>query len=187
MSMVIPTVNMTGLHSAHPDNEKMDMSPGDTQVLVQNGELVAGILCKKTVGSTAGGLIHTIVNECGGGAASDFFGNTQCIVNNWLLHNGFTVGIGDTVADRQTMETINTTIADAKEAVKRIVTQARENRLSCNPGMTLRESFEVEVNKLLNRARDVSGTSAQRSLREQNNVKQMVVAGSKGSFINISR
>ena len=29
--------------------------------------------------------------------------------------------------------------------------------------------------------------SAQRSLREQNNVKQMVVAGSKGSFINISQ
>ena len=187
MSMVIPPVNLIGFHSAHPDNEKTDISPGDTQVLIQNGELLSGILCKKTVGSTSGGLIHIIVNECGNEAARDFFGNVQCLVNNWLLHNGFTVGIGDTVADRQTMETINSTIADAKEAVKKVVVQVQENRLSCNPGMTLRESFEVEVNKLLNRARDLSGTSAQRSLREQNNVKQMVVAGSKGSFINISQ
>ena len=187
MSMVIPSVNLIGFHSAHPDNEKTDISPGDTQVLIQNGELLSGILCKKTVGSTSGGLIHIIVNECGNEAARDFFGNVQCLVNNWLLHNGFTVGIGDTVADRQTMETINSTIADAKEAVKKVVVQVQENRLSCNPGMTLRESFEVEVNKLLNRARDLSGTSAQRSLREQNNVKQMVVAGSKGSFINISQ
>ena len=59
--------------------------------------------------------------------------------------------------------------------------------MNCLPGLTLRESFEAEVNKVLNRARDTSGTSAQRSLKEQNNVKQMVVAGSKGSFINISQ
>lgn len=187
MSLLIPRVNLVGFHSAHPDNETGDISPGDTRVLVQDGELLAGILCKRTVGSSAGGLIHVIFNEHGPDAARAFFGNVQTVVNAWLLAHGFTVGIGDTVADRQTMQTINTTIADAKNAVKRIILQAHENKLTCNPGMTLHESFEAEVNKVLNRARDLSGTSAQRSLREQNNVKQMVVAGSKGSFINISQ
>jgi len=43
------------------------------------------------------------------------------------------------------------------------------------------------VNRILNDARDRTGSSAQRSLSEFNNFKAMVVAGSKGSKINISQ
>lgn len=67
------------------------------------------------------------------------------------------------------------------------ILQAQRNELQCQPGMTIRESFESKVNQELNRARDVAGASAQKSLSESNNVKQMVIAGSKGSFINISQ
>lgn len=41
--------------------------------------------------------------------------------------------------------------------------------------------------QVLNRARDDAGSSAQKSLSESNNLKAMVTAGSKGSFINISQ
>jgi DNA-directed RNA polymerase II subunit RPB1 len=40
---------------------------------------------------------------------------------------------------------------------------------------------------VLNKARDEAGRAAQSSLDEGNNVKAMVTAGSKGSFINISQ
>ena len=187
LSLILPRINLIGFHSTHPDNEKGDISVGDTKVIIEDGQLVTGILCKKTVGSSAGGLIHVIFMEHGPQVCRDFFNDCQTVVNYWLLQHGFSVGIGDTVADNQTMEKINDTIANAKEGVRKIIIQARENKLNCLPGLTLRESFEAEVNKVLNRARDTSGTSAQRSLKEQNNVKQMVVAGSKGSFINISQ
>lgn len=188
MSLILPPrINLNATHSTHPDNEHGDCSPGDTKVLIEDGQLLAGILCKRTVGSAAGGLIHTIFMEHGPLVCRDFFNDCQTVVNYWLLQNGFSVGIGDTVADAQTMAKINDTIAAAKDGVRKIIIQARENKLSCLPGLTLRESFEAEVNKVLNKARDTSGTSAQRSLKEQNNVKQMVVAGSKGSFINISQ
>ena len=45
----------------------------------------------------------------------------------------------------------------------------------------------LQVNKLLNEARDKTGSSAQKSLSEFNNFKVMVTAGSKGSKINISQ
>ena len=45
----------------------------------------------------------------------------------------------------------------------------------------------VQVNRILNDARDKTGGSAQKSLSEFNNFKAMVVAGSKGSKINISQ
>lgn len=53
--------------------------------------------------------------------------------------------------------------------------------------MTLRESFEHNVSRVLNQARDTAGRSAEMSLKDLNNVKQMVTSGSKGSFINISQ
>jgi DNA-directed RNA polymerase II subunit RPB1 len=49
------------------------------------------------------------------------------------------------------------------------------------------ESFEKQVNQVLNKARDDAGNMAQQSLRDTNNVVRMVTAGSKGSFINISQ
>jgi DNA-directed RNA polymerase beta' subunit len=49
------------------------------------------------------------------------------------------------------------------------------------------ESFEQSVNQVLNKARDIAGKRAGNSLKESNNVKNMVTTGSKGSFINISQ
>ena len=54
-------------------------------------------------------------------------------------------------------------------------------------GNTLRQTFENQVNRILNEARDKTGSSAQKSLSDFNNFKVMVTAGSKGSKINISQ
>ncbi|KAF9159494.1 DNA-directed RNA polymerase II subunit rpb1 [Actinomortierella ambigua] len=188
LSMVIPKgINCITYHSTHPDNEDTDISPGDTKVIVENGELLAGIVCKKTVGTSGGGLIHVIMNQHGPEVAKTFFNGCQTVVNYWLLQNGFSIGIGDTVADRETVINITSIIGNAKANVAELILQAQQDKLECKPGMTLRETFESNVNKVLNTARDDAGKMAQQSLREDNNVKQMVVAGSKGSYINVSQ
>lgn len=109
MSLLIPRgVNLTGFHSQHPDNElDNDLSPGDTKVVISDGHLVTGILCKRAVGSSAGGIIHVILHEHGTEKCKWFFNGTQRLVNNWLLHTGFSIGIGDTIADEKTMTEIN--------------------------------------------------------------------------------
>ncbi|PWA94376.1 RNA polymerase II large subunit [Artemisia annua] len=104
-----------------------------------------------------------------------------------LLQQGFSIGIGDTIADASTMETINETIFRAKNEVNELIRAAQDNQLEAEPGRTMMESFENKVNQVLNKARDDAGSSAQKSLSESNNVKAMVTAGSKGSFINISQ
>ena len=48
------------------------------------------------------------------------------------------------------------------------------------------ESFEFEVNRILNEARDYAGKTALRDLFSWNRLKSMVTAGSKGSDLNIS-
>lgn len=113
-SLIIPHVNLIRFTSTHPDAEVSDISPGDTKVLIEQGELLAGILCKKTLGTSGGSLIHVIWLEHGPEATRNFLGQAQSLVNYWLLNHGFTVGIGDTIADELTMGKINKTISSAK-------------------------------------------------------------------------
>ncbi|KAG5219798.1 DNA-directed RNA polymerase II [Salix suchowensis] len=142
---------------------------------------------KKTVGASQGGLVHVVFREKGPEGARALFSGLQKVVNYWLFHNGFSIGIGDTIADAKTMAFITQTIASHKAEVAAITERATIDELKAAPGMTIRESFESQVERQLNLARDTSGQYAQKNLKEDNNVKQMVVAGSKGSFINISQ
>ncbi|KAJ3017197.1 UNVERIFIED_CONTAM: DNA-directed RNA polymerase II subunit rpb1 [Siphonaria sp. JEL0065] len=188
MSLIIPKINIEGFHSQHPDDEKnADMSVGDTKVIIQDGECIAGILCKKTVGNSGGGIIHVTAMEYGPEAAKRFFHACQVVVNYWLLQNGFSIGIGDTIADEATMGNIVNAIQTARDKVKVIIQSAHDNKLKAHPGMTIRETFEADVKSELNKARDSAGKSAEKSLSEHNNARQMVIAGSKGSSVNISQ
>ncbi|KAK4764009.1 hypothetical protein SAY87_013447 [Trapa incisa] len=187
-NLIIPKqINLMRTSAWHSELETGFITPGDTQVRIEKGELLTGTLCKKTLGTSTGSLIHVIWEEVGPDAARKFLGHTQWLVNYWLLQNGFSMGIGDTIADAATMETINDTISNAKDEVKRLIKEAQEKKLEAEPGRTMMESFENKVNQVLNKARDDAGSSAQRSLSESNNLKAMVTAGSKGSFINISQ
>jgi DNA-directed RNA polymerase II subunit RPB1 len=82
-------------------------------------------------------------------AARKFLGHTQWLVNYWLLQQGFSIGIGDTIADAATMEVINDTISKAKNEVKQLIKAAQDKQLEAEPGRTMMESFENRVNQVL--------------------------------------
>jgi len=176
--------------------------------MVEHGELVMGILCKKTLGTSAGSLLHICMLELGHEVCGRFYGNIQTVVNNWLLYEGkililyifimfltiffianigHSIGIGDTIADPQTYLEIQKAIKKAKEDVIEVIQKAHNMDLEPTPGNTLRQTFENQVNRILNDARDKTGGSAKKSLTEYNNLKAMVVSGAKGSNINISQ
>ena len=186
-SMMLPKVNLLRTSAWAKDSDDMAFSVDDTGVRIEQGELLTGTLCKKTMGSGGGGLIHVTWEEWGPIAARGLISQTQTLVNYWVLHHGFTVGIADTIADDETMFSINNTITKAKADVKEVIKLAQNNELELQPGMTMQQSFEQKVNQILNKARDNAGNSAQNSLMDTNNVKMMVTAGSKGSFLNISQ
>ncbi|KAI8822549.1 putative RPO21-DNA-directed RNA polymerase II, 215 kd subunit [Fimicolochytrium jonesii] len=189
ISLVLPPkINVNGKHTAFVASAtNPDIDIPDCRVLIQDGELLSGILDKSMVGATAGGIVHVTMNEHGPETAKKFFNGCQTVVNYWLLQHGFSIGIGDTIADAQTTEQINDEISKAKSACDLIIKSAHQGQLEVIPGMNVRETFEAQITKELNKARDGAGKSAQNTLKEFNNVKQMVVAGSKGSYINVAQ
>lgn len=182
-SMVIPKI--VNLHVS--GDSKQDAPLVDDGLLVHEGELMYGLLTKKNVGATGGGIIHIIFNEQGPDAAMAFFNGCQRVVNYWLLHNGFSIGIGDTIPDKATIEKIELAINTRKDEVAELTAKATANELESLPGMNVRETFESQVSKALNTARDQAGTKTEESLKDLNNAVQMARSGSKGSTINISQ
>jgi DNA-directed RNA polymerase II subunit RPB1 len=111
----------------------------------------------------------------------------QAIVNYWFCNISYTVSVSDTVADASTINNIQATLNEAKEKVKNIMTKSQIGKLKMMPGKPLMESFEMNINEVLNDARKTVGLAAQRTLKDRNAIKGTVLAGSKGSELNISQ
>ncbi|XP_057994135.1 DNA-directed RNA polymerase II subunit RPB1-like [Hevea brasiliensis] len=124
-NLIIPKqINLIRTAARHTDTERGIITPGDILVRIERGELLSGTLRKKTLGTSTGSLIHVIWEEVGPDSARKFLGHAQLLVNYCLLQNGFSIGIGDTIADAATMEKINETISNAKNEVKELITKA---------------------------------------------------------------
>lgn len=187
LSMILPDINLERARKDIKAEHDKYFHPEDSQVVIKNGELLSGVVCKKTVGSGAGGLIHVTMLERGHEAARIFITYIQKLVNNWLVNFGHTVGVADTIAQTSIIQEISETLDAAKQKVKDKIRLAQNELLNRQPGKNMLETFEAKVNKVMNEARDSAGKLAFESLSGENKIKLMVSAGSKGNLNNISQ
>jgi len=167
--------------------DQPDFAESDCKVLVMDGQLLSGIVCKKAIGSGSGGLLHLIWLDYGPEVCRNFLSYLQKMVNQWLLHNGFTCGVADIIANDATLLEVSRTLKEAKSEVRKILADAQRGRLEAQPGKTMYQTFEAKVNQRLNAAREDAGRIGGDSLGERNNIISMVNAGSKGSPINVAQ
>ena len=188
-SLIVPKIiNLERIANGKPDDELHKyMSNTDTTVRIQQGELLCGIVDKRTVGTSQGSLIHVIFNEDGAKSCRNFINQVNRLIGAFLLGYSSSIGIGDTIASAETLNNIRHEIQSAKSEVSRTINQARRGELQRKPGKTLQETFENNVNELLNGAMKKAGKAVKIALHKSNNIKQMVSAGSKGNEINISQ
>ncbi len=71
------------------------------------------------------------------------------MVNHWLLQRGFSVGIGDSIAPRDTMELISKIISEAKGKVQQTLESAQVRALSPVTGSLVLVACIVPVSLVL--------------------------------------
>ncbi|KAL0059582.1 DNA-directed RNA polymerase II core subunit rpo21 [Marasmius tenuissimus] len=96
---ILSLVISRGINILRSPDPKSSSPIFDDGTMIENGEVIFGVVKKDTVGASQSGLIHVMV------------------VNFWLFHNGFSIGIGDTIADTGTMSFTTKTIAESKANV----------------------------------------------------------------------
>jgi DNA-directed RNA polymerase II subunit RPB1 len=115
ISLIIPKINLSRVSLSHSGEDNSNISYTDTRVLVIRGELLSGIIDKRTIGASGGSIIHVIWKEYGPEETTKFISQFQLIVNNWLLSNGFSVGIGDTISSPEINQNVSKIIHTAKK------------------------------------------------------------------------
>jgi len=188
-SMITPKINYRGKSKNHKDDIKIidPFNYLDSEVLIHDGLLLSGIVDKNIVGASGGSIVHVTWLSKGWEETRNFMNQIQGIVNFWFVNTSYSVSVSDTVADAKTIEDIQETLNKAKDKVQNIMAKAQSGDLKMMPGKPLLESFEMNINEVLNDARSNVGKSAQNSLKERNAIKGTVMAGSKGSELNISQ
>jgi len=84
-----PQVNAMTFMSAHDEKTDPDWnSIADTRVIIEQGNLICGILCKKTLGTSEGSLVHLVMREHGFEATRNFLDQTQKVGKHPEMNSG---------------------------------------------------------------------------------------------------
>jgi DNA-directed RNA polymerase II subunit RPB1 len=151
------------------------MEDGEGYVHVSGGELLCGALCKKSLGTSSGGLIHVIYNDFGPDAAVNFISDAQRILVNYMERRGFSVGIGDCLIGVEPEQDIVSLLQQTKE-------QGLLNSLHDDDGQAEAVNTKMFQGMLTN-----TFSLVQPTLARDNSLLAMSRSGAKGSAINIAQ
>ena len=164
-----------------PHNDKLN------KIIIKNGELIQGSLDKNVFTKTSKGLIHTIYNDYGSEKCCNFINDLQNIVTHFLLIEGFSVGIGDIIAEDSINEEINNTIQENKQKINELMQEIHLNVFENYSGQSNNMYFESKVNSILNELLNKTGKTGLRDLDQKNRAVNMINSGSKGKTTNIAQ
>ncbi len=158
------------------------------KVLIENGVFVQGTLGKKDMNASAGGLIHVIWNDFGAERCTQFINDFQTILHRWLMTQGFSVGLSDTISDNQTAQEVREIVHASKlEVQKKIASLDKSKSNSLVADEIIESAFEFEVMQILDKTRNLAGELALKTVHDINRIRTMVMAGSKGKMLNIAQ
>jgi DNA-directed RNA polymerase II subunit RPB1 len=182
ISQLLPPINIEVGNGLYKDDKSKD-----NFVKISEGDVKQGIFDKDVFSKPSKGIIHTIFKDYGPKDTVDFIDAMQNTVAQFLIYNGFSVGISDLIADEETRKQMEIVIKERKTAVENILLQIHMDLFDNNTGKTNQQEFEDKVFGELNKATDKAGEIGRKSLAPENRLIAMVKAGSKGSTINIAQ
>ncbi|MBI0583818.1 MAG: DNA-directed RNA polymerase subunit A' [Methanomassiliicoccus sp.] len=159
----------------------------DAYVKIRKGKLLTGTIDEKAIGSFKGKILDKITRDYGADAAREFLDDVTKLAIGAIMVRGFTTGIDDEDIPEEATRQIEEVLSDAVRKVSEYVQAYREGILEQLPGRSLDETLEVEVMKVLGRARDEAGQIAGRHLGMENSAVIMARSGARGSMLNLSQ
>jgi DNA-directed RNA polymerase III subunit RPC1 len=161
------------------------MCPQDGYVVIRNGELLCGSLCKVTLGSSKKGLFFALIHDFSSRCAAECMSRMTRSVTRWLSEWGFTIGIDDVTASPALLEQ-KTALIDAQfRQCDAQVWKFKNNQMTVAAGCTAEQTVETGVTSVLNEVRDKLGSMCMDVLPSDNKPLQMATCGAKGSPLNI--
>jgi DNA-directed RNA polymerase II subunit RPB1 len=183
LSCLLPPVTLSMKNNS---DQVVEIYQGKINPTVNDGgeEKPNGRLDKKVFSKQ---LLHIIYNDYGPDVTVNFLDSLQAMIANFLMNNGFSVGISDLIADDETMTEIREAMKKLTNSIETQILQIHTGLFENTSGRSNQEEFEGKVMGTLNKAVGDAGKIGLKSLADTNRMTNMVKAGSKGSDVNVSQ
>lgn len=152
-----------------------------TGVEIDVGQLKKGQLCRQTLGTASGSLIHYMWLFEGPQAAHKFLSDSQRLVSRWLQWRGFSIRLSDCEPDAATLEKMKALISLAESKASKIAT---DEGLKDSSKDILEEAISTIANKVLT---DAGKMVHSRLDSKCNALYQDILSGAKGNLVNITQ
>ncbi|NBV77189.1 DNA-directed RNA polymerase subunit A' [bacterium] len=182
LTQLMPPINLEMGNGLYKDNKSQE-----NYVKIREGVVEQGIFDKDIFSKPSKGVVHVTYRDHGPKDTVNFIDSMQNTVEQFLVYNGFSVGISDLIADEDTRKQMEEVVKKRKAAIENILLQIHLDLFDNNTGKTNQQEFEDKVFTELNKATEESGKIGLGALSDENRLVAMVRAGSKGSTINISQ
>ena len=185
LGALLPPVNIEMSNKSY--NDKTDTKDSINYVKISQGDIKQGVVDGDIYMKPSKGIIHVSYNDHGPKDTVDLLDSLQNTIENFLVLNGFSVGISDLIADEETNRQIQEKIQERKKQVEQVILQVHLDLFDNNTGKTNQQEFEDQIFGILNQATTDAGKLGQESLSSQNRLLAMVRSGSKGEPLNVAQ
>jgi DNA-directed RNA polymerase II subunit RPB1 len=150
---------------------------------IKNGVFTEGRLTKEYLGAKKrGGLIQMIWDGYGVEETRKFIDNTQRLVNNFNLYNGFTAGVGAAGVTKDIAEQIDKLYNTLELETEHMITEMENN-----PDMMAHSVYEMKLFAKYSGIRETATKVVMNTLSPTNEIGAMAWSGSKGDPSNIGQ
>ncbi len=160
----------------------------EKDVVIKNGQLIQGVIDKSAIGAEEPeSVLHRLAKDYGNTTAKTFLNSILVIVKQFITHYGFSYGYGDLEIGGERRGAILNGIQDAYTQVSTLMEDLRNGDYKATRGLSDTESLERDIVNELSKARDLSGTTADRAMGMSNPARIMATTGARGSSLNIGQ
>jgi DNA-directed RNA polymerase subunit A' len=156
-------------------------------VVIEDGQLVAGTIAEDEVGGFGGEIVDTICKVYGNTRARVFINEVASLAMRSIMHFGFSIGIDDETVSEEAQEQIDEAIENAYDRVDELIEIYENGDLESLPGRTLDETLEMKIMQTLSKARDTAGEIGEEHFADDNPAVVMAESGARGSILNLTQ
>ncbi|MBL7054781.1 DNA-directed RNA polymerase subunit A' [Candidatus Woesearchaeota archaeon] len=157
------------------------------EVVIKDGKLISGHMDRNNLGEGSGLLLRNIHKKYGKHATIEILGNIFRLGIFVLFKHGFTTAVSDTDLPEGIRIKINETLENAKKEVVSLIGLYYDNKLETFPGKTLRETLELRILEVLNKARNETGKIVANEADKSSHTMIMADSGARGNLLNLAQ